>query len=156
MTHDELVDIGYMWVMKCCSFAFKELKFMSLRGELPDVIGFNTCGSFVVEAKTSVSDFKADLNKGFRVKYPQNGMGDWRFYITPEGLLSIDELPENWGLIEVSRLTKKPKVAHNPMGKGNIYSSWYRHPKNEASERLMLISALRRLELAKVLQDNLS
>lgn len=154
LTHDDLVEIGYKWVMSRCSFAFKELKFISLQSELPDVIGFNTNGSFLLEAKTSLSDFYADQKKMFRTIYPHYGMGDWRFYIAPKGLIEIEMLPDKWGLIEVNE-KRKAKIVHNPMGKGNVYSSWCRHPKNEASERMMLLSALRRMEIAKVLQDNL-
>lgn len=143
-SHSDLVNIGYSWLLKKrCSFAFKELK--THADEEPDLIGFNTIGSFLLEAKASRGDFLADKRKKFR-KYPFLGMGDWRFYIAPVGIIKKEDLPRGWGLIEVypQRVTK---VVFNPFGKGNIYSKWKKNQKNEKAERLMLISALRRLHL---------
>lgn len=150
-THNDLVDIGYRWVMSRCSFAFKEL--VTINQEVPDVIGFNSNGSFLLEAKVSRSDFLSDKKKHFRL-YGFMGMGDWRFFITPKNLISIDEIPEGWGLIEVNE-KNKAKVVHNPFGKGNIYDRWIRNEKNERAEKLVLISALRRLEEKNLIQGNL-
>jgi hypothetical protein len=142
-THRELVEIGYKWLMIRCSFAFKELVAMTYYGESPDVIGFNSSGSFVLEAKTSRSDFLKDKKKIFR-QIPEYGMGDWRFFICKKGLIKTDELPMWWGLIEVNE-KGKTKV-FNPFGKGNIYSNWKRHKKCNGSEVIMMISALRRIQ----------
>ncbi|BBI90438.1 hypothetical protein HYO65_gp046 [Tenacibaculum phage PTm1] len=75
-----------------------------------------------------------------------DGMGDFRFFIAPKGMIKVDELPNNWGLIEVSE-NGKSRIKHNPFGKGNIYSSWKRNEKNIIAERQMLYSALRRLQI---------
>ena len=86
---------------------------------------------------------KKDGKKFFRYM-PDNGMGDWRFFITEKGLLSIHKLPKGWGLIEVNK-NKKARIVYNPFGMGNIYSDWLRNKKHQKSELIMLCSALRRL-----------
>ncbi len=142
LNHHGLVNSGYRWLKKRCGAMFKELT--SVTVEVPDVIGFNSNGSFLLEAKASRADFLADRKKPFR-KDPSKGMGDWRFYIVPEGMVRIEELPEMWGLLEVnSRGTAR--ISHNPFGRGNIYSLWKRNLKNEVAERDVMYSALRRLQ----------
>ena len=148
MTHSELIEIGYKWLLSKCSFAIKEL--VTHTQEQPDVIGFNANGSFLLEAKASRSDFLSDKKKPFRI-IPSEGMGDWRFFIAPKGLIKVDELPELWGLIEVNEKGKAICV-FNPFGKGNIYSNWKRHEKCEACERIIMFSALRRLQANKMIE----
>jgi hypothetical protein len=53
-----------------------------------------------VECKVTRSDFLADRNKPFRVK-PKTGVGCERYYLVPQGLIAIDELPAGWGLLEL-------------------------------------------------------
>lgn len=142
-THRELVEIGYKWVIKKCGFAFKELTVA--HDEIPDVLGFNSNGTFLLEAKVSRADFLVDRKKSFRI-FSEKGIGDWRFFIVPKGLVKIEELPQNWGLIEVSEKGKATCV-FNPFGGGNIYSTWKRCKKSATAEYQFLYSALRRLHL---------
>ena len=148
-THSELVEIGYKWTWKRCGFVFKELKTINGFGEIPDIIGFNSGGTFLLEAKTSRSDFFADREKGFR-KIPEHGMGDWRFIICKAGMIKIKELQKGWGLIEVGE-KGKAGIRYYPFGPGNMYYSWERNKKHDRSEYLMLYSALRRLQIRGVL-----
>lgn len=78
------------------------------------------------------------------------GMGDWRFFICPKGMVGTHELPENWGLIEVNG-NGKVRIKYNPFGKGNIYSTWDRHKKNKDAEIAMMYSALRRIEIRNLM-----
>lgn len=149
LTHKILVQIGYKWVLKRCGFAFKEMK--TTHNEIPDVIGFNSIGTFLLEVKVSRNDFFTDKNKSFR-QLPQNGLGDWRFYIVPKDLIRIEELPKGWGLIEVDNKGKSNCV-FNPFGFGNIYSKWTRCEKNIEAEYKFLYSALRRLHLKNRIDD---
>lgn len=57
--------------------------------ETPDAIGFFQGGScsILIECKTSVSDFYSDRSKPFR-KQPELGMGNFRWYMTPKGLVT--------------------------------------------------------------------
>lgn len=148
LTHKQLVEIGYKWLLNKCSFAIKEI--VTHTKEQPDIIGFNSNGSFVLEAKVSRSDFLADKKKPFRI-IPSDGMGDWRFFIAPKGLIKIEELPNMWGLIEVN---EKGKVTfeYNPFGKGNFYSNWKRNHKDSNCERIIMFSVLRRLQKNKMIE----
>lgn len=101
MTHDDIAD-----------FTAKNLKSKGwhvtfsnmtdpIQHEQPDALGINIYGdSILCEVKTSRSDFMADAKKEFRL-YPERGMGDYRVYVTPKGLLSPQELPYGWMLWEV-------------------------------------------------------
>lgn len=148
-THKDIIDIGYKWIMGRCAFAFKDL--VTVSSEIPDIIGFNSTGSFLLEAKVSRIDFLKDNKKDFRIN-SWMGMGDWRFYIAPKGLIKVNELPENWGLIEVNE-NRKARTVHNPFGKGNIYSHWVKNEKNDIAEKRMMFSALRRLEEKKLIKE---
>ncbi len=147
MTHKQLVDIAYRWILKnrSCGVAFKELRSLADNMEYPDVIGFgSSCHSVLVECKTSKRDFLADRKKHFR-KEPGLGMGRERFYCTPAGLIQKEDLPPGWGLVWVSA-AGKARTHYNPFA-GPLE---YRHPgfvQNIKAEHGLLYSALRRLHL---------
>ena len=115
--HKKLIEIGKDYLLKnqicgfCkCSIVVTEIS--SCCCEIPDVIGWSNAQSILLEAKTSRQDFKRDFKKRFRL-FPENGLGNLRMYIAPKDLIKIDELPDNWGLIEVdekdrTKITKKP------------------------------------------------
>ena len=74
--------------------------------EIPDAIGWSRAyWSILVECKTSRADFLRDRRKHFRGAEGSfggsRGMGQRRFYLTPPGLVRVDELPAGWGLVEV-------------------------------------------------------
>lgn len=101
-THKQLVEIAYKWLIKNGSVgvAFRELR--SVASEIPDVIGFGSFESVMIECKASRADFLADKKKPHRAK----GMGNWRFYCCPKGMIRVEELPEKWGLIYVDETGK--------------------------------------------------
>lgn len=68
--------------------------------ERVDALLFCSGYSYLIETKISRSDFLADAKKPFRQDATQ-GVGDYRYYACPEGLIKPDELPEKWGLINV-------------------------------------------------------
>lgn len=85
-----------------CTTALSETK-SGWRGETPDAIGYRFTGTMldgtvVVEVKTSRADFLADRKKPHRIS---GGMGDWRYFMAPQGLIKPEELPDKWGLLEV-------------------------------------------------------
>ncbi|MDH2636824.1 adenylosuccinate synthase [Acinetobacter nosocomialis] len=123
MNHRELCEIGAKFLKRPesanghgCHFTIIEA---ACYGENPDVFGIrhgtiepyefdgkiyergHDVGTVVLEAKVSRSDFLADRKKPHRAK-PETGVGKWRYYICPQGLIKADELPEKWGLIYVS------------------------------------------------------
>lgn len=140
MTHKELVELSYKWVLKnaSCGIAFKEL--VSIDREIPDVIGFNSWSSTLIECKVSRSDFLKDKKKPHRLK----GMGVYRFFSCPTGLIKIEELPENWGLIYADKKGKL-KCVHNPYNPkgGNIFSNGF--VRDIEAEQRIMYTALRRL-----------
>lgn len=151
-THDDLVLIAYNWLLNSanCGIAFKELRTASST-EIADAIGFQSGGvSFLVECKVSRNDFFKDKEKKFR-QTPAKGMGTYRYYLTPAGIVLPHDLPANWGLIWVNEKGKARKI-HYPIieavnDSGNKYRSHYKHEKNLKAEHGLLYSALRRLHL---------
>ena len=148
-SHSELVEIAYKWVLKngSCGVAFKELK-TGVTDEIPDVIGFGSGHSFLVEVKVSRSDFLSDSKKPFRLN-PSRGMGLHRYYCCPEGLIDKSELPEGWGLICVDA-NGKARRTHRPTKPNPEYedrSLPYYHTRNIDAELGLLYSVARRLFL---------
>ena len=137
MTHKQLVNRAHQWIQNRnsgCTVAMKELK--TWNSETPDVIGFWTDGrSMLIECKTSRSDFLADRHKHFR-KYSEMGMGNERYFLAEEGIITIDDLPGGWGLLKITdkQIREVKKSEH--------------FESNKNAELTMIISVLRRLEIA--------
>lgn len=148
-THNDLVNIGYKWLLNInCGFAFKELH--SLTKEIPDVIGFKSSYSILLECKVSRADFFADKKKTHKLNI---GMGNFRFYICPENLISIEELPFNWGLIYVDSKGKS-KLIHNPYCPtltGNYWKNGFE--TDHKAERALFYSALRKLHSKNLVEQ---
>ncbi|ARK13072.1 hypothetical protein A6C57_23535 [Fibrella sp. ES10-3-2-2] len=148
-SHKELVSVAYRWVLSrtFCGVAFKELYTSASNGEYPDVIGFGSWGnSVLIEVKISRSDFLADRKKLFR-QHPDMGMGRYRFYCCPTGLLKPEDLPEKWGLIYVNE-AGRAKCVYNPYnGNRDHYSNVWDNgfEQNMRAEHGFMYSALRRL-----------
>jgi len=130
MIHPELVEKARRWLIKQrCSVVATEI---SGNIEIPDAIGWYSGISTLIECKSNREDFKSDQRKFFR-QAPDFGMGDYRYYLAPKGMLALHELPENWGLLEISgkRIVIKRKSNHfDKMVKG---------------EFLLMLSLVRRL-----------
>jgi len=147
MTHKDLIIPAYKWVLKrSCGIAFKELNTAACNGEYPDVIGFGAWGySVLIEVKVSRSDFICDKKKKFR-KDPELGMGKLRYYLCPEGLIKVTELPKGWGLLYANSKLKITSI-HNPYKHDRI-NGILGHPgfkQNIKAEHGLMYSALRRL-----------
>ena len=138
MTHDNIVKIAGKWLKKHdqngklynCAVVTTELKCLNKTGEIPDVIGINSSTSFLIEVKTSYSDFINDFKKPFRQK-PELGMGEFRYYLCPINLIKENELPEKWGLLYI-----------NPDGVIDIIKYSDKFEYNIGSERNLLYSLL--------------
>lgn len=143
-THTELVKIAKKWLAKTCGcgVVFSELVTSAI--EVPDALGLRSDYTILVECKTSRSDFLADQKKIFR-QLPEEGMGDFRFYLCEPDLIKIEDLPERWGLLYWDG--KRVKKIRAP--KGNIWLSQKEHRfnKNVKAEHKIMYSALRRIEL---------
>jgi len=131
MTHDDLVERASKWLVKKCPIVVTEL--IHSGPESPDAIGFKSGNTILIECKTSRSDFLSDAHKFFR-RYSSNGMGDYRYYLTPRNLISLNELPDNWGLLEFG--SKRINV---------VKEATIQKEKNYRSEQSLLVSCIRRL-----------
>jgi hypothetical protein len=157
MTHKELIPIAYKWVLKnaSCGIAFKE--FHTTNMEIPDVLGFNSWSSVLIECKASRADFKKDFKKPFRLS--GKGMGQYRFYMCPTGLIKKEELPEKWGLIYVSEKGKATCVVNPIKERGKYLAEERRWEFDNSFERdlkgenAFMYSALRRMHLKGHLEE---
>jgi hypothetical protein len=139
MTHQQLVRLAEQWLRRSyrCGIVLSEQSCAS--GETPDVIGWKgKCRSVVVECKISRADFFADREKPFR-KNPELGMGCERFYLTAAGLITKNDLPPRWGLLEAKgrevRLSVKPPRQTQRREAGLMW------------EMNLLLASLRRVEV---------
>jgi len=161
MTHSDLCALAARWLRAskqkrglACQVAFVEPRISFLSGESPDAIGIRVsgcadAGSTIVECKISRSDFLADAKKAHRK--PGSGMGRWRYYLCPEGLISPDELPDKWGLLYVS----EKRAAVPVVGPSAFSSVWgsahqsaldqFAHDYDAHRETLLLANLLHRL-----------
>lgn len=140
--HDQLVLRAEKWLKsQNCKVVIRD-PFRSWNREQPDAIGWRSEISILIEVKVSRADFLADAKKAFRAD-PEKGMGDWRFYLCPPGIIQPEDLPDGWGLLWAYEKTIK-KIHGVPPN-----CDWYRYPQrgNKSAETTMLVSALRRLEL---------
>ena len=113
----------------------KELK--TWNSETPDVIGFWSGGrSMLIECKASRNDFLADKNKHFR-REAEMGMGDLRFFLCADEIIKPDDLVDSgWGLLKITehQIREIKESSH--------------FTANKNAELTMIISVLRRLEIA--------
>ena len=138
MTHAQLVNLAVAWLRRYrCGVVLSEQACAS--GEMPDAIGWKgTCRSVVVECKISRADFLADRLKPFR-QNPGIALGCERFFLAPSGLITPQELPPGWGLLEcagrkVELRVKSPRRSQ-------------RSPAGMELEMNLLLASLRRVEI---------
>lgn len=113
MTHSELCKLAVSWLKRPssrgghgCKVAIDECR-TGWTGEVPDAIGYRFAGmedstmdgTVLVECKVSRADFMADKAKPHR---RMGGVGNWRYYMAPKGIICPEDLPEKWGLVEVN------------------------------------------------------
>ena len=167
-THRELCDIAVKWLKRPhsqkghgCNVAVSEVA-SGWNGEIPDAIGFRCSGymdgSVVVEVKVSRSDFLSDKKKPHR-KEPEKGMGDWRYFLCPEGIIQPEELPEKWGLLYVTKRGGiKPvsgpvsNMCHGAFGE---LLERFKHEKDMEREQWVLVKLFNRIGDEEKLQNEL-
>lgn len=144
LTHSKLVQIAKKWLQRNgCSVAITEMTAM-MSNETADAIGFRWEKSVLVECKVSRSDFLSDKKKVFR-QFPDQGMGNYRYYMAPKGVLSVDDMPKGWLLLEVSptgRVIPATEIIHRKM---DSHKTKYHFKSNMFAEKMLLQSVVRRL-----------
>lgn len=149
--HDQLADLGAKW-LKRQGFGViaTDLTALGCR-ERADVIGFRSQCSATIESKVSRADFLADMRKPHR---QAGGIGVYRFFICPPGLILAEDLPTRWGLLYGAgkRVTEvvRPKGNIWP-GLKNPMPGWmdWQHDADQDAERSVLFSISRRLALGQ-------
>lgn len=142
VTHSQLVRAAALWLRRHARVVATEIS--TATSETPDAVGWGTNGTVVVECKVSREDFRRNSEKIH--ERSGDGIGDWRWFLVPQGLVTVSEVPDGWGLLEyrVSRHTNgyHLKVIEEAP-KRLDFSNRFR------AERLVLISvAQRALEAA--------
>jgi hypothetical protein len=135
-THNQLVRRIAGWFKARHQSSIVMAEFVTSAQEIPDVLAMQSgAHSVLVECKVNRSDFLCDKDKFYR-RQEDYGMGDKRYYAAPVGLINQKELPDGWGLLEVD--TYRVREVVEPKHK----------VANKRRECLMLMSALRRLEIS--------
>jgi DNA-binding transcriptional ArsR family regulator len=147
-SHDHIRRLAVKWLteVRRCRVVLSEIR--SACSEVPDAIGWDWEGnsSFMVEAKASKEDFHANKNKPH--SRPGCGVGRYRYFMTPSGLIRPEELDialvgttdSDYGLLWVEE--NQVQV---------IKEAALREQYDRAGEMAMLISALRRVRTREFL-----
>lgn len=149
--HRHLCEKGAAWLAKSCRVKFPIVAhefYSAAELERPDVIGFNSLHSLLIEVKTSRRDFLADAKKPIRI-HPELGIGDFRFYLCPSGLITPEDLPPRWGLLWYDG--RSIEIIVDVLDTGNYISSGNpnRFEKHVMNERRIMYSLLRRQKQGK-------
>lgn len=151
--HKRICGLGVVWARReGFGVVASEIRAAGC-GEEADVVAFRSTCSLVMEAKVSRRDFLADAGKPHRTR---PALGNYRFYVCPEGIIQPDELPVGWGLLYMAGRTLRSVI--RPPGNlwpGADYSAaaWdrFKHPVDQQAERAVLYSIARRLAAGKSL-----
>ena len=137
MTHSRLIDEAIHWLRSYrCGIVLSEQSCSS--GETPDAIGWKRRNhSVVVECKISRGDYLADAGKPWRTD-PERALGCERFYLAPAGMISCEELPNGWGLLEI----RGREVSLARKSRKNL-----RGAEGLANEMNLLLASLLRVEV---------
>lgn len=143
-SHKDLVNRAFMHLKNSigCSVVFKERQ--AACAERPDAIGFKYGSySILIECKTSRSDFLADHEKFFRQNVVA-GMGVERYFMAPVGVLSPEDMPHGWGLLEVYKRKRKNAMLPVIQEKDSIQFA----DRNKDAEITYLVASIRRIEIS--------
>ncbi|WP_143209781.1 adenylosuccinate synthase [Salmonella enterica] len=106
-------------------------------------------GSVLGEVKVSRSDFLRDKHKPHR---QHGGLGDYRYYMCPEGIINISDLPDRWGLLWVNKRGHvKLMAGHicclvgNSWGGNRDLAYFWKHETDMEVERGLLAYMLHRV-----------
>lgn len=165
LTHKSLCALAVDWLKRPgsrngpgCQVAISETQ-NHVSKEIPDAIGWRAMahsgpGSTIVEVKISRADFLADRNKPHRFN-PEIGMGAYRYYMAPEGMIAQDELPDRWGLIEVNQRSHVKVRCGHVLQHYRDPDVWRHEQYNVQAEVSMLVLALARVGDPQLVQDRL-
>ena len=146
LTHDYLNERGAIFLKreKGCGAVAIELK--TSLPSIPDVIGFKSGCSYLIESKISRADYFADLKKDIRWEGSSFAVGNFRYYLCPEGMVQPEEVPEKWGLMYINErgqitIVKEIIKGNVTEGREDTQNRFNIHP---LLDRVMLYSIARR------------
>lgn len=169
-THSQYCEVAVRWLKLSigkqgpgCNIAVSECT-GSYSGEIADAFGMRSIGaeqhSVLVEVKMSLADFRADALKPHR-SGGVVGMGTFRYYLAPQGLIPLVELPRGWGLIEVTPRGKPVvrcgHVLEKPCKELRFKRDWsgWIHEKDKDREIALIVRLLERVGDVDVLHKKL-
>lgn len=157
--HSDLCQLAKSWLLRPnsrgghgCQVALTECR-SGWGCEMPDAIGFRAAGllpeSVVVEVKVSRADFLADFKKPHRADGA--GLGQFRYYLCPEGIITPDDLPERWGLLTVNergqvKAVQGPVAVSNNSGTFPAACEPWRHIRDIERELWLLVRVMARID----------
>lgn len=97
-----------------------------------DVFGFGGGCTQIIKVITTRMELNLDLERAYR-KCPKYGVGEFRSYLCPNGLLNKEDIPKNWGLLWCDNKGKIIEIL-NPQ----------KQEENKAQEAKIIKSLLRR------------
>ena len=148
LSHEDLRKLATRWLktrtVSCeegglprggrCSIACSEL--VSSADDTPDAIGWDPVGrSILIECKSNRADFHQDGNK--RRSAVGLGMGNQRYYMAPFGVIPKDQIPKDWGLLEVEETGRIWCTVRASIREIDAHE--------QCNEKLMLLSLIRRI-----------
>jgi len=139
LTHKDLIPYAARWLRKRHIAVVTEIA--SGAGESPDALGFTCSRSTLIECKATRADFRADKKKLWRCT-EKDGVGKYRYYLAPPGVIPHDEVPPKWGLLELTP-RGAVKVVVQPNRGDRSARTWFN--RNAANEIAILVSCLRRV-----------
>lgn len=158
MEHAELCEIAKKWLLRNnsqgghgCGVALSECR-SGWGGEIPDAIGYRAMTSktetVVVEVKVSRSDFLADAKKPHRAD--GFGMGTFRYYMCPEDLIQISDLPPRWGLLWVNsrghvKPIAGPVALSRNSGNFHTFAEPWKHKHDTEKEMWLMTRVMARI-----------
>jgi len=122
--HKKLTSMGCKYLKSHNFGVVIEELYCSGSRERTDVFGLRSTCSVVIEVKVSRNDFLADAKKPER---QSGGLGNYRFYLCPEGLLQPSDMPPKWGLL----YAVGNKVVEIVKPSGNMWPPLVRDPQVE-------------------------
>lgn len=93
-----------------------------IAAECPDVWAFNGALTCLIEVKTTKADFLADRKKIWRKDLTRQA-GNFRYYLTPKGMLNLEDLSHGWGLLEwdgMEIVKKVPSARFPTIGQSDL------------------------------------
>jgi hypothetical protein len=109
ISHSDLVKLGALWLNKKaenintrCPYVLTEFLCQG-QNEIPDIFGLCPYHNVMIEVKVSRSDFKSDFKKRGRSPILSQ-IGNRRYYLCPENMIKIEEVPAFWGLLYVNQM----------------------------------------------------